>query len=205
MKQDFTKLKAHVGGVLEGAQFWKALEAMELGLRKHPGVRKDKVTPEFQHQISQAAYATTLLAYLMYPEDTLTTIFLHDIVEDTDVKIEEILERFGPRVATAVELMTNQYPGGVKKPTVDYYKAMILNPIASFAKGCDRMHNHQSMNGVFDAAKQVKYITETRDHILPMLKHARREFPSQTPAYQNVKSVLQVQMEWVEAWHGSEG
>ena len=204
MKQDFTKLKAHVGGLLEGAKYWKALEAMELGLRHHTGTRKDGVTPEYQHQISQMAYASTLLPHLIHPEATLTTIALHDIVEDTDVKIEYVREHFGDLVADAVWLMTNQWEGGVRKPLDAYYKAMKDNPIASFAKGCDRMHNHQSMHGVFTAEKQVKYITETKEFILPMLKYARRNFPSQTPAYQNVKSVLQVQIELIEAMHGVE-
>lgn len=72
---------------------------------------------------------------------------------------------------------------------------MGYDPIASLAKGIDRMHNHQSMHGVFSAEKQKSCIEETETYILPMLHVARNQFPQQEAAYQNIKHVLQTQIE----------
>ena len=134
----------------------------------------------------------------MFPEETLATIWLHDVVEDCGVTISEIEKMFGARIAFSVELMTNQV-SGVKKPLDKYYSAMIADPIASLAKGIDRMHNHQSMNGVFSITKQKSYIEESETYIFPMLKAARKTFPEQESAYQNIRHILQIQIELVRA------
>ena len=72
---------------------------------------------------------------------------------------------------------------------------MAYNPLASIAKGVDRMHNFQSMSGVFDLDKQQRYMEETEQYIIPMLKEARKNFPEQEPVYQNIKHVLRTQIE----------
>jgi hypothetical protein len=58
---------------------------------------------------------------------------------------------------------------GILKPKELLYAAMANDPIASLVKGCDRMHNFQSMPGVFTIPKQVEYLAEGEEDILPML------------------------------------
>jgi (p)ppGpp synthase/HD superfamily hydrolase len=181
-----------------GRNYFTAVRAMNFAQSKHIGLRKDNITPEFQHQVSQANFARTLIDAYLFPEETLATIWLHDVVEDCGVSISEIENMFGSRVAYSVELMTNQV-SGVKKPLDKYYSAMINDPIASLAKGIDRMHNHQSMNGVFSIEKQKSYIEESETYIFPMLKSARKTFPEQESAYQNIRHILQIQIELVKA------
>jgi len=72
-------------------------------------------------------------------------------------------------------------------------------------KGADRIHNVQTMLGVFDLAKQQEYIHETEEYILPTLKEARRRFPHQEPAYENIKHMLQSQIELLVAVHKTQG
>ena len=63
-------------------------------------------------------------------------------------------------------------------------------PIASFAKGADRGHNLMTMIGGFPPEKQKSYLGETYTFVNPMLKKARRKFPEQEPAYENIKYVM---------------
>jgi (p)ppGpp synthase/HD superfamily hydrolase len=192
---------------LVGARYHHALAALEFAHRYHTGLRKDGVTPEFQHQIEIALFALTL-PDLMYRQEVIATIMLHDVREDYGVTAAEIRElffedpEFAERVDCAVENMTKEFRG-VKKDEVALFEAMSKDPIASIAKGCDRIHNVSSMLGVFTVEKQKIYIQEVVDLFLPMLKRARRLFPHQVNAYENIKFVLQTQMDlikftWVE-------
>ena len=80
--------------------------------------------------------------------------------------------------------------------TTDYIN-MVGDERASFAKGCDRLHNFGTMGGVFSPEKQMRYTKECMDHIIPMLKLARTTHVEQEAAYHNVKHVLMIQMELV--------
>lgn len=194
------KLKTAIRYWMLGREYHVALKALEFGLKYHTGVRKDGVMPEFQHQVSQASFARTLEPHLLYPDETLATIFLHDVVEDCDVDISTIVTEFGEMVGTSVELMTNQVRG-VRKPIDSYYSEMQFNEIASVVKGCDRIHNHQTMVGVFTPEKIDSYMIETNDHVIPMLKLARKRFTRQEGAYLNIKHVLMTQMELLQAFN----
>ena len=190
---------------LVGARYHHALAALEFAHRFHTGLRKDGVTPEFQHQIEIALFALTL-PDLMYREEVIATILLHDVREDYNVTAAEIRElffrdvEFALRVDRAVENMTKEFCG-VKKDEQALFDAMAQDPIASIAKGCDRMHNLQSMVGVFKLAKQKEYIREVHDLFFPMLKKARRLFSHQVNAYENIKHILESQIQLIEAVH----
>lgn len=197
--ENYEKTKASLRYWLLGRNYTEAHDAMELGLSLHTGFRKDGKTPEFQHQISQANYIRTLEKMLIYPEKNLVVAFLHDIVEDEGYPLEEIYEYYGNKSGLGVSTMTK--PKGFQKTDVDYqryYENMHLDPLASINKPVDRIHNHQTMSGVFTPTKQLAYITETRTYIFPMLKKARKKFPKQESAYQNLKTVLTLQVELIE-------
>ncbi len=49
--------------------------------------------------------------------------------------------------------------------------------------------------------KEPEYIQETETYILPALKEARRQFPKQEPAYENIQHVLVSQIELLQAVH----
>lgn len=181
---------------LIGRQFITASEALTFGSRYHTGFRKDGATPEFFHQVSIAAYIRTLPV----PEDDLETLItaalLHDVVEDYDVDIDTIERMFGQRVAQVVFVMTN-HQNGVKLPKEVYYVNLSEDPLGAITKGCDRMHNIQTMAGVFSEEKQKEYVHETFIHVIPMLKRARRNFPAYEAAFENLKRVLEIQAEMV--------
>jgi (p)ppGpp synthase/HD superfamily hydrolase len=190
---NFEKLRLTVRYWLLGRNYTLALRAMEFAARYHTGVRKDG-SPEFSHQVWQVAYARTFVDLLLYPEETLATIFLHDVVEDYNVPLSEIEREFGPRVAASIDRMSKEIQGR-KKSSETYFGELALCPIASISKGIDRIHNHQTMRHAFKLLKKIDYLDETEQHILPMFKEARRRFPEQEAVYENIKHMLITQME----------
>jgi len=189
----YEKLRLAVRYWLLGRGYTTALQAMEFAAGHHTGTRKDG-SPEFSHQVWQVAYLRTLEPMLLHPESTIATVFLHDVIEDYPVAPDELTQRFGPLIGTASERMAKVVEGDKKTPGA-YFNTLAECPIASVAKGVDRIHNHQTMKGAFSAIKQVDYMGETEADILPMLKAARRRYPQQEPVYENIKHILISQLE----------
>jgi (p)ppGpp synthase/HD superfamily hydrolase len=103
-----------------------------------------------------------------------------------------------------VDNVTKKYRGRVKDEDV-LFEAMAEDPIASIVKPSDRSHNLQTMVGVFNVEKQVGYIDFAEQRIFPMMKIARRKFPEQTMAYENMKHVIKGQIELIRAMHKAMG
>lgn len=204
----YHKLRLHLRGWLQGraeenSEFYIPLRALDFAEQYHTGFRKDGITPEFQHQLEIALYLSTLIRSLDFPAQTMAAAILHDVMEDYDVPAETIQAEFGMMVYDAVWALTKKYKGETKNLVV-YFSGIALNSIASAVKGADRVNNLQSMLGVFTTEKQRSYAQEVRDHFLPMLKLARRRFPTQQPVYENIKLVLVSQLEMLSAIHASQ-
>lgn len=150
----FEKKRTALKGYCLGRDYVDVLRAITFAEGYHTGFRKDGVTPEFQHQIEIALHATTLKGLSNADESILLQmIMLHDVVEDYNVPLSVIELHFGAVVAKGVEALS-KIVNGVKKPMVQYMQDLALNPLAALAKGCDRVHNVQSMRGVFNYEKK---------------------------------------------------
>jgi (p)ppGpp synthase/HD superfamily hydrolase len=201
--QQWEKRQVSLRYWLQGREWFQALEALEFGKSHHTGVRKDGFTPEFDHQISIAHFVRTLAPSLEFPEETISTVFLHDVREDYGVSDEELRDQFGSQVANAVAAMTKTFRGE-RQPEQMVFNQIALDPIASIAKGADRIHNFNSMVGVFTADKQLSYIHEAETYFFPMLKKARRLHVRQEPGYENIRHMLQSQIRLIQAIHEKE-
>ena len=201
MTQNYDKMKIALRAFLQGRKYYKALRAMDFAEQRHNGTRKDG-QPEFSHQVSQALYAITMVDLLMFPEETICVIFLHDIIEDKDVTHKELVELFGSVIGDAT-LKMSKVVDGMRIPDDIYYKVLATCPIASVAKGFDRVHNLMTMLGGFKPEKQKSYIQETLEKTVPMLKTGRRSFPEQQPVYENIKFVMTNQIQLYNAMHAS--
>jgi len=84
-------------------------EAICFAVKAHEGmVRKRASTPYIVHPLEVAAICASVTS----DPDVLAAAMLHDTVEDTDVTADEILERFGERVAMLVASETeDKRPG----------------------------------------------------------------------------------------------
>lgn len=178
---------------LLGQDFHVANRAFEFARKLHVGLRKDRVSPNYSHPVFVASYLRTLLPGLMRREATMASAFLHDVCEDYGVTFERIGDLFGPDVEGPVRLLTKKYQG-VTIPYGAYFGRMAEDPVASIAKAADRAHNILTMHGAdWSLEKQTEYVDELDRWFLPMVKAARRNFPQQEAAYENVKTLLVVQ------------
>ncbi len=103
--------------------------AARLAARAHEGQVDRGGTAYIQHPLAVAAM-------LADPGDRIAAL-LHDVVEDTEVTLEELAEQFPPDIVEAVRLLTRQ-PG---VPYQDYLKAIRENPMACRVKIADLTHN----------------------------------------------------------------
>ena len=200
IEQRHAKQLAVMRGWLNGKGFYKAAEALEFVRVMEQGTRKDGMTPKFHHQLSIARLVATLEPHLALPEETITAAFLHDVLEDhSDSVSRELLEvRFGKIVADAVWKLSKKI-GGITKSYDSYFAEMATCPIASIVKLADRAHNVQTMVGVFTVEKQKKYLSEVDLYFFPMSRQARRAFPRQYGAYENLKILLRCQVQLTKA------
>jgi len=103
--------------------------------------------PYFNH-----AFATAMkLADMMLPAEVIAAGILHDVPEDTDVKIEKLRELFGDDIAGMVRSTTKlghvQYRG-LERYVENLRKmfiAMAKDVRVIFIKFADRMHNAQNL------------------------------------------------------------
>lgn len=130
----------------------------------------------------------------------LSSIFLHDVCEDYDIRFEEIEKLCGKKVARIVANLSKVYLG--EKINEEIYFANIAKcPLSAIAKGCDRLHNISSMVGAFTIEKQKEYILETETHHLPIIKSARKEFPKYESAFENIKQSLKGRISLIKEIH----
>lgn len=204
---NFEKIHVSLKFYLLGKNYFYALKALNFAKKHHTGFRKDKVTPEISHQYEIALFASTLRD-LIDEELILTSILLHDIMEDYDVEkiqIEQLFGSkhedltFGKKVAEVVWKLTKKFKG-VKKSPEEYFQDISDCPFASIAKSCDRIHNLQSMIGVFSLEKMESYIKESKDFFLPMIKQSKYNFPEQSLAYFNVQQMMKSQIFLIESF-----
>lgn len=179
-------------------EYYKVLEALELGLEHHDGYRNGG-DPEFIHQLGIFHYLRTMHKHIKNPVTVYILVFTHDILEDPNQKSKKegkprymapstISEKFGDIVLIKLKKMSKEILG---QPNPDFsLDAVFEDEDTSVAKGGDRVNNVSSMVGVFKRHRLERYIKETMEEFLPRLKAARRLFPHQEAIYENIKLEL---------------
>ncbi|KWU19041.1 HD domain-containing protein [Burkholderia cenocepacia] len=188
-----------LGAAHENHDWYLAVESLEFAIDKHEGMfRADGVTPYIVHPVEVASYAFTL-PRLMRPVQTLSSLLMHDVMEDCQVAYQTLADTFGSEIADGVEVMS-KVVDGTKKTMDQYAKGLSASLIGSIGKACDRVNNQSTM-GNFTPERQLKQVKETEELVLPVIKLARRRFPQQELAYENAKLVLKTQNELIRAMH----
>ena len=183
--------------------YQQALKALEFARALYTGTRKDGCTPAFAHQIAVAYGVRVVSVHLECPEETLCAAFLHDVCEDHSIPVGILQEHFGPTVAEAVWVLTKKF-AGQHKDIEGYYRSLSTHSIAAVVKGADRIHNLQTMQGVFDTDKQYRYIQETEKYLLPAIQQAQCQFARQFEAYQHIERTLVRQIDHLTALNAFE-
>lgn len=135
---------------------------------------------EGQYRISEEPYiihpceVAKILIDLKADTNTVMAAFLHDILEDTDTKPEEIEEKFTKDVLNLVQGVTKlgklQFKSTEERQAENFRKMFIAmaNDIRIiFLKLADRLHNMRTLN-FMAANKQQKIAQETLDIFAPL-------------------------------------
>lgn len=135
---------------------------------------------EGQYRISEEPYivhpceVAKILIDLKADTNTVMAAFLHDILEDTDTKPEEIEEKFSTDVLNLVQGVTKlgklQFKSTEERQAENFRKMFIAmaNDIRIiFLKLADRLHNMRTLN-FMATNKQQKIAQETLDIFAPL-------------------------------------
>ena len=145
-------------------------EAFEFARKLHEGQYRVSEEPYIIHPVEVAK----ILVDLKADTHTIIAAFLHDILEDTDTKPEEIETRFGKDVLTLVQGVTKlgklQFKSKEERQAENFRRLFIAmaNDIRIiFLKLADRLHNMRTLN-FMAANKQQKIAQETLDIFAPL-------------------------------------
>ncbi|HUP00771.1 MAG TPA: HD domain-containing protein [Gemmatimonadota bacterium] len=113
-----------------------------------------------------------------FPEDmddeTLAIALLHDVLEDCDVHPAILLERYGRGVQEGVTLLSwNLRALGIEREPRIYWSGIRRGPRGvRLVKAADRIHNLRTTLENGDPDRRAKYLAETPEHLLPILREA---------------------------------
>lgn len=104
-------------------------EAMKIAYAAHHGQVDKGGIPYIFHPYH--------LAEQMKDEYTTCVALLHDVVEDTEITLEELAKTFPPEVVEAIGIMTHKKD----EPYLEYVARIKTNPLAKTVKLADLQHN----------------------------------------------------------------
>lgn len=123
--------------------FWVSLidEAREFAYRHHAG--QSYGSSPFTHHLEMAS---EIAEEFQLPEITRIVVWLHDILEDTDVTLAMIEEKFGALVAKMVYVLTDKEGANRAERHKNTYPQMkkVGGIVAVGAKLCDRIANFEN-------------------------------------------------------------
>ncbi|MDD5946365.1 MAG: bifunctional (p)ppGpp synthetase/guanosine-3',5'-bis(diphosphate) 3'-pyrophosphohydrolase [Oscillospiraceae bacterium] len=126
----------------------KLITAYEFAKKSHEGQTRSSGEPYIKHPV---AVASELLELGM-DTDTLCAAFLHDVVEDTPVTLDDVRKRFGQDVALLVDGVTKlekiptfSQEQQVAENVMKILLAMSQDIRVMIIKLCDRLHNMRTL------------------------------------------------------------
>jgi (p)ppGpp synthase/HD superfamily hydrolase len=108
----------------------------------HHVIRKGQLYGVVPYTHHLAAVEEVLRGFGENRSEMLVAAWLHDIVEDTDVKVRDVEENFGPEVASLVSAVTSEDgPNRKTRNALTYPKIREAGPDAVRLKLADRIAN----------------------------------------------------------------
>ncbi len=142
-------------------------EAFDFAARAHEGTVRKSGEPYIFHPLAVAQIAA---GELRLGATSVICALLHDVVEDTDITLDEIERRFSPKVAniisglTKIQVVFDSVPTANNSLQAENFKKMLLtlgeDLRVILIKLCDRLHNMRTLGSVHDRTK-LKIASET--------------------------------------------
>ena len=145
-------------------------KAYEFGARAHEGQTRKTGEPYITHPVAVAHE----LGRMHLDAEAIIAALLHDVVEDTDITLDDLTEEFGEEVAALVDGVSKldqiQFRSRAEAQAESFRKmmlAMIEDIRVILVKLADRLHNMQTM-AAMPAEKQRRIARETIDIYAPI-------------------------------------
>jgi len=132
------------------------LNALDLATIAHSGQKRKTGEEYITHPIAVAEIAGTYGADI----ETRCACLLHDVVEDTPIRLNEIKDKFGKTISYLVDGVTKEKGRKTIRKVEEYAKK---DKRVLFIKLCDRIHNVS--NPVNKEWLKEKYYDSTKAYI----------------------------------------
>lgn len=147
------------------------IDACHFGDIAHIKDKRKSGEPYITHPIAVAE----ILAGFKLDRDTIIAAILHDTVEDTDVSLQDLTEKYGVQVAKLVDGVTKLKSSSQNKQqnkAATFHKiltATLNDPRVLVVKLADRLHNMSTL-GAVRREKQKSTAQETLDFYIPFAR-----------------------------------
>src|SRR5580698_3394409 len=145
--------------------------AYVLATKAHGVQKRDNGDPYITHPVAVA----DILAGYRLDTASIATGLLHDVIEDTPVKLAEITERFGKEIAGLVDGVTKltrlELQSDRTKQAENFRKlvlAMSRDIPVLLVKLADRLHNMRTLGFVTNVDRRKRIAHETMDIYAPL-------------------------------------
>lgn len=139
-------------------------KAFRFARKAHKGVKRRSGDPYVLHPI---AVAKIVVEELGLGSTSICAALLHDVIEDTDYTYEDILDAFGPKIASIVEGLTKISGGILGRETslqAENFRKLLLSMSTDvrvmLVKMADRLHNMRTLDAL-RPEKQAAIANET--------------------------------------------
>lgn len=165
-----TALSTRISEYMTASEVKLVKEAYRFSDEKHLGQLRKSGEPYISHPIAVAE----ICAELKLDVQAIMAALLHDVMEDQDVKKEELIERFGAPVAGLVDGLSKlekiEFRSQIEAQAENFRKmllAMARDVRVILVKLADRLHNMRTL-GVMAPEKKRRISRETMDVYVPI-------------------------------------
>jgi len=145
--------------------------AYVMAMQAHGQQRRDNGDPYFTHPVAVA----DILAGYRLDTASIATALLHDVIEDTPIKLADIQQRFGKEIADLVDGVTKltrlELQSDRTKQAENFRKlvlAMSKDIRVLLVKLADRLHNMRTLHFVTKPERRQRIARETLEIYAPL-------------------------------------
>ncbi|MGV3655926.1 MAG: RelA/SpoT family protein, partial [Noviherbaspirillum sp.] len=165
-----SQLSARLTEYMSASELRKVKEAYRFSDEKHLGQMRKSGEPYISHPIAVAE----ICAEWKLDAQAIMAALLHDVMEDQDVRKDELIERFGAPVAALVDGLSKlekiSFQSQIEMQAENFRKmllAMARDVRVILIKLADRLHNMRTL-GVMAPEKKRRIARETMEVYVPI-------------------------------------